>query len=49
MLHQQLELGHINNCPNNGTVWFYNKVTLPTDADRMANSVDPHKTALKRF
>ena len=32
-------------CPKNGTVWFYCAVMHPTDADGMANSADPNKTA----
>ena len=26
-------------------MWFYNRVTHPKDADGIANSVDPYKTA----
>ena len=28
-----------------GTVWFYDRVMHPKDADGMANSVDPDQTA----
>ena len=30
-----------SNYPKGGTVWFYNRVMCPKDADGMANSVDP--------
>ena len=33
--------------PKNGAVWFYNAVMCPNDADGMANSVGPDKTASK--
>ena len=31
--------------PKNGTVWFYNAILRPNDADRMADSVVPDQTA----
>ena len=33
------------NCAKDRTVWFYNTVMHPKDADGMANSVDPDQTA----
>ena len=36
------------NCPNNGTVGFYNTVMVPKDSNELAYSVDPNQTAPRR-
>ena len=34
------------NYPKRWTVWFYDRVMRPKDADRIANSVDPERSSL---
>ena len=44
-------MGHLNsylNCLQIETVWFYDAVMYPKDADEMKNSVDPDHTALEQ-
>ena len=38
----------IGNCPKNRTVWFYNAIMQPKDAERIASSVDSDQTAPRR-
>ena len=37
-----------SNCPRNGTIWFYNTVMHPKDADGMVNSVDSDQEIRQR-
>ena len=47
LYHKFLKIGIPKNCncPENGTIWFYNAVMHLKDADGMMNNVDPDQTA----